>query len=57
MLTLHPTKQQYHVYKDQALLEHVLSNLTSMTDQKGTNNTTIMVIVLLNIDTFQIPKS
>ncbi|XP_060527250.1 E3 ubiquitin-protein ligase UBR4 [Cylas formicarius] len=33
MLTLHPTKQQYHAYKDQALLEHVLADLTSMTDR------------------------
>ncbi|ERL84756.1 hypothetical protein D910_02181 [Dendroctonus ponderosae] len=37
MLTIHPTKQQYHSYKDQALLEHVLSNLTDMTSRKELN--------------------
>ncbi|KAF7280363.1 hypothetical protein GWI33_006135 [Rhynchophorus ferrugineus] len=35
MLTLHPTKQQYHSYKDQALLEHVLIDLTAMAEKKG----------------------
>ncbi|XP_066149479.1 E3 ubiquitin-protein ligase UBR4 isoform X2 [Euwallacea fornicatus] len=39
MLTLHPTKQQYHAYKDQALLDHVSINLTAMTDQKDSGIT------------------
>lgn len=29
--SLHSTKQQYHSYKDQALLQHVLTSITAMT--------------------------
>ncbi|CAH0559665.1 unnamed protein product [Brassicogethes aeneus] len=29
--TLHSSKQQYHAYKDQALLQHVLASLTAIT--------------------------
>ncbi|KAL3276929.1 hypothetical protein HHI36_012295 [Cryptolaemus montrouzieri] len=30
--SLHSTRQQYHSYKDQALLQHVLNSLTAMTE-------------------------
>lgn len=30
--SLHSTKQQYHNYKDQALLQHVLTSVTAMTN-------------------------
>lgn len=31
MFSLHSTKQQYHCYKDQALLQHVTTSLSAMT--------------------------
>ncbi|KAF5286898.1 hypothetical protein FQA39_LY00431 [Lamprigera yunnana] len=34
---LHPTKQGYHNYKDQALLQHVLESLISMTEMDTKN--------------------
>ncbi|KAL1517166.1 hypothetical protein ABEB36_000965 [Hypothenemus hampei] len=37
ILTLHPTKQQYHAYKDQALLEYVSSELNSMTQKEDSD--------------------
>lgn len=32
--SLHATKQQYHNYKDQALLQHVLTSVTAMTNSE-----------------------
>lgn len=38
LMSLHPTKQSYHNYKDQALLQHVLSTLATILDADPTKN-------------------